>query len=224
MTSQTPPPAKKPVSLFLLALLIGLVLLSVPLVIGFFGRVHPAFDSFAHFRAHLALIMAAGGALLLFTQLRREAIMVTLLGLSAFSTTVNWSGVAQQGVDHSDTVRYKLMQINLLQKHADPREVLQAVARNQPDIITYQEASNQWQPWLKILEATYPYHHQCIGSSRHADGPVAFTQIAQLFRDCVSIIWFIFEPHRTGPRGPVFVLALIQLFSAVIKQKHTSFL
>ena len=161
MSVEKPVPAVKKPSRLLFALLIILVLLSVPLVLGFFGRVHPALDSFAHFRAHLAAIMAIGGIFLLFTSLRREAAMGALLGISAFSTTVNWNSSSQTSADLSDTVTYQLMQINLLQNHADPKEVLQAVARNAPDIITYQEGSEQWQPWLKILEGSYPYRHQC---------------------------------------------------------------
>lgn len=161
MSVEKSAPAVKKTSRLLFALLIILVLLSVPLVLGFFGRVHPALDSFAHFRAHIAAIMAIGGIVLLFTSLRREAAMVTLLGLSAFSTTISWGGSSQTAPDQNDSVTYRLMQINLLQNHSDPKTVLQAIARNQPDIITYQEGSQQWQPWLKILEGNYPYHHQC---------------------------------------------------------------
>lgn len=161
MSREKPSPAAKPASPFVFALLIVLVALSVPLVLGFFGRVHPALDSFAHFRAHIAAVMAIGGIILLFTSLRREAAMVTLLGLSAFSTTVNWADFSQLKQSEFAPVTYKLMQINLQQDNPDPKGVLQAIARNQPDIITYQEGSELWQPWLKVLEGNYPYHHQC---------------------------------------------------------------
>ncbi|WOC15192.1 endonuclease/exonuclease/phosphatase family protein [Pseudochrobactrum sp. MP213Fo] len=171
MSDKIPAPAVKPASIPAFALLIVLVLLSVPLVIGFFGRLHPAFDSFAHFRAHIAAVMAAGGIVLLFTSLRREAAMITLLGLSAFSTTINWSGNAQPAEPASglasgltsgeSNVTYRLMQINLQQDNPDPKGVLQAIARQKPDIITYQEGSELWQPWLKVLEGNYPYHQQC---------------------------------------------------------------
>lgn len=159
MSREKPSPAAKPASPIVFALLIVLVALSVPLVLGFFGRVHPSLDSFAHFRAHIAAVMAIGGIILLFTSLRREAAMIVLLGISALSTTVNWSSKAQSAAEGS--VGYRLMQINLQQDNPDPKAVLQAIARNKPDIITYQEGSEQWQPWLKVLEGNYPYHHQC---------------------------------------------------------------
>lgn len=159
MSLEKPSPPVKTTSTVAFALLIVLVLLSVPLVIGFFGRVHPALDSFAHFRAHIAAVMAIGGIILLFTSLRREAAMIVLLGLSAFSTTVNWSDKTQSAEEGA--VTYRLMQINLQQDNPDPKGILQAIARNKPDIITYQEGSEAWQPWLKVLEGNYPYHHQC---------------------------------------------------------------
>lgn len=161
MPSKKPQTVAKRPALFLYILLIILVLLSVPLVIGFFGQVHPALDSFAHFRAHIAAIMAIGGVFLLFTSLRREAAMIVLLGLSALATTIHWQTDTSKQAAASSSVNYRLMQLNLLQNNAEPKTVLQAVARYKPDIITYQEGSEQWQSWLKTLEGNYPYHHQC---------------------------------------------------------------
>ena len=39
--------------------------ISVPLVLGFFGAAHPAFDAMAHFRAHLAVLLALAAICLL---------------------------------------------------------------------------------------------------------------------------------------------------------------
>ena len=47
--------------------------LSVALVAGFFGTLHPAFDSFAHFRIHLAVLMALIALPLLATSFRLQA-------------------------------------------------------------------------------------------------------------------------------------------------------
>ena len=48
---------------------IAMLVLSVALVAGFFGTLHPAFDSFAHFRVHLAVLMALCALPLLATAL-----------------------------------------------------------------------------------------------------------------------------------------------------------
>ena len=52
-----------------LAALLATVLLSLPLVGGFFGRLHPAFDSMAHFRVHLAALLMLAALPLLLVQL-----------------------------------------------------------------------------------------------------------------------------------------------------------
>src|ERR1700755_1597353 len=51
---------------------VGMLVLSVPLVAGFFGTLHPAFDSFAHFRVHLAVLLILCALPLLATPFRPQ--------------------------------------------------------------------------------------------------------------------------------------------------------
>ena len=46
---------------FATAVFAATMLLSIPLVLGFFADRHPALDSVGHFRAHLAVLLAVGG-------------------------------------------------------------------------------------------------------------------------------------------------------------------
>ena len=71
-----------------LALLIVAVALSVPLVLGLFGAVHPAFDSFAHFRLHLAAAMALAALPLLATALWREGLMALAFAAAVVAATL----------------------------------------------------------------------------------------------------------------------------------------
>lgn len=148
-------------------LLITAVLVSVPLVLGFLGSAHPAFDSFAHFRPHLAILMALLALPLLFTTMRREGAMILLFAILAFSTTL---GAARNLLDGSSSAqaneptsgaRYSLVQINLRYNNPEPKRVLQMVAQEKPDVITYQEAGSDWTMWIDILKGTYPYHFEC---------------------------------------------------------------
>ena len=60
------------------------ILLSLPLVAGFFGRLHPAFDSFAHFRVHLAILLALAALPLLATRsFRLHGLLGAALGCAA---------------------------------------------------------------------------------------------------------------------------------------------
>lgn len=147
--------------------LIIAVLVSVPLVLGFLGSAHPALDSFAHFRPHLAILMALLALPLLFTTMRREGVMILLFATLAFSTTL---GATRNLLDGSSSAqanepttgaRYSLVQINLRYNNPEPKRVLQMIAQEKPDVITYQEAGSDWAMWINILKGTYPYHFEC---------------------------------------------------------------
>ncbi|NVM41793.1 endonuclease/exonuclease/phosphatase family protein [Ochrobactrum intermedium] len=147
-------------------LLLAAVALSVPLVLGFLGAVHPALDSFSHFRAHIAALLAVLTLPLLFTGMRREAAMLLLFAVMALSTTIGaardfLSGSTGAQADEQAGARYSLVQINLREDNPEPKRILQMIAREKPDVITYEEASDQWTKWLTILQGSYPYHLNC---------------------------------------------------------------
>lgn len=146
-------------------LLLAAVAVSVPLVLGFLGAAHPALDSFAHFRAHLAVLMGLLALPLLFTSLKREGAMVLLFAILAFGTTLGvtreflgGSGAAKTEVSGA---RYSLVQINLRYDNPEPKGVLQMVARERPDVIAYEEAGPEWGKWLGILQGGYPHRLDC---------------------------------------------------------------
>lgn len=144
-------------------LLLAAVAMSVPLVLGFLGAVHPALDSFAHFRIHLAVVMALLALPLVFTDMRREGAMLLLLAIMALGTTLGISGDFKSKPEDSTQSgpRYSIIQINLREDNPDPKRILQMIAREKPDIIAYEEASDEWSKWLDILEASYPYRLDC---------------------------------------------------------------
>ncbi|GGA93353.1 endonuclease/exonuclease/phosphatase [Brucella endophytica] len=153
-------------SLFPFLLLAAALLLSVPLVLSFLGRLHPALDSFTHFRAHIAVLMGLLAIPLFFTALWREAAMVLLLSASAFATTLGaaqglLSGAAKAEAGEKGEALYSLIQLNLLYNNPAPAEVLRMIAREKPDIITFEEVSDEWAEKLKLLEGRYPYQQIC---------------------------------------------------------------
>lgn len=149
-----------PILLFAAALFV-----SLPLVLGFMGGLHPAFDTLSHLRAHLAAMMGLLALPLLFSSLRREAAMLLVFALMAFSTTLGAAQNLLRGAQAPPAIErsgpYRLMQINLRYDNDDPKKLLQLVGRERPDIITYQEAGDHWTDWLNILENTYPYRLHC---------------------------------------------------------------
>lgn len=145
-----------------------MMLLSIPLVAGFFGAWHPALDSFAHFRVHLAVLMMLVALPLLVTSFRWQAVAALAFGLAALSTTTSalripGIGPVHAGFEPRSDGRpvYKMLQMNLRYDNAYPEKVLQLVARSQPDVITLEEVSGMWRDKLKPLFARYPYQVMC---------------------------------------------------------------
>lgn len=145
-------------------LLIITLLLSVAIILGFAADLHPALDSFSHLRKHLSVLMMLASALLLLTRFRREALLALLFAIGSFATTrdaMNSAMLPQDKITQSEGVSYTLLQLNLLFNHPEPRAMLQLVANAKPDIITLQEVSSHWLPWIEILQGSYPYQQIC---------------------------------------------------------------
>ncbi len=157
-------------------LLLAAVLASLPLVLGFLGPLHPFFDAFSHLRVHLSVLMALLALPLLFTPLRREGAMVLLLAITAFGTTFSgtsalFGATAGAQTQAAPGARYSLVQINLRYDNPHPKRVLRMIAQEKPDIVTYEEAGDEWNRWLDILKGRYPYRLHCRkDSDPHIDG------------------------------------------------------
>ena len=148
--------------------LIGLAVASAMLVIGFFGDVHPAFDSFAHFRAHLAAVSAVLAMLLLPGRFRLYALPGLVFAIACFSTTstmLSGPGLrpVQAGFEapSDDQPTYRLLQMNLRFDNQTPEKVLSLVGRIQPDVITLDEVSDMWKDKLRLLSHAYPHQLIC---------------------------------------------------------------
>lgn len=151
---------------FLAALLAsGAVLLTLPLVTGFWGRLHPAFDSLAHVRVHLSvlvILMALPGLFL--RGWRAIGAGTILLALAAIASAVVplGGGEARAAEDGAPTgARYRLLQLNLRYDNATPGKVLSLIGEVQPDVITVEEVAERWKPWLALTSGEYPYRIVC---------------------------------------------------------------
>ncbi|QND65636.1 AP endonuclease [Mesorhizobium loti] len=139
---------------------------SIALVAGFFGTLHPAFDSFSHFRIHLAVLMALCALPLLATTFRLQAAVALLLAVAAFATTLNtlpglWPVQAAYEAKSQDHATYKLLQMNLRYDNPTPKKVLSLIGRTNPDVITLDEVSAMWATELGYISSAYPYRILC---------------------------------------------------------------
>ena len=144
----------------LLVQISGLVALGaacVLLLAGLFGDIHPAFDSFAHFRAHLAIASALLALLLLLGRYRLYALSGLVFAIACFATTSTMLsdlglGPVQAGFEPpaEEQPSYRLLQMNLRFDNATPEKVLSLVGQVQPDVITLDEVSDMWKGKLRL--------------------------------------------------------------------------
>lgn len=143
------------------------LLISVPLVLGFLKNVHPAFDAFTHFRAHLTVLLAITALPLVFiTGWRMLGIVALALAIMAFTSVLDLSllrglsgGTAEASAQ--STARYRLLQLNLRYDNRTPKEVLSLIGRSGADVVTLEEVSHMWRRELSFIEKTFPYHQFC---------------------------------------------------------------
>lgn len=142
--------------------------LSVPLVAGFFNALHPAFDSFAHFRVHLAVMMALAALPLLAGRFWKVGLMTLAFALAATATVSSSMRLAGLGFVHAGPAAkdgehpvYRLLQINLRFDNPEPNKVLSLIGRIRPDVVTFDEVSDMWKEKLALLSSAYPHQVFC---------------------------------------------------------------
>ncbi|TGQ66943.1 AP endonuclease [Mesorhizobium sp. M00.F.Ca.ET.186.01.1.1] len=144
---------------------LAMMAFSAALVAGFFGRLHPAFDSFSHFRIHLSVLTALLALpLLASSYYRLQAAAGLLFAIACLATTASalprlWP---QQAVAKpADQTIYSLLQMNLRFNNPTPKKVLSLIGRTNPDVITLDEVSAMWTTELGYIASAYPYRILC---------------------------------------------------------------
>ncbi|MEQ8295270.1 MAG: endonuclease/exonuclease/phosphatase family protein [Nitratireductor sp.] len=166
-STHTKPRARSLMSSLCIAAMLALAL---ALAVGFGGSLHPAFDSFAHLRIHVAGLLGLAGLAAFGLGLRAAGVgAVIVAGLAVASTLASpfWHSPAAAGADiaQQDVARYRLLQLNLRFDHPEPNRVLSLIARAQPDIVTLNEVSPHWRLALERIAAAYPHRLVCAASA-----------------------------------------------------------
>jgi endonuclease/exonuclease/phosphatase (EEP) superfamily protein YafD len=156
-------------------ILIPFVTLAVAalLSLSLLGRLHPAFDSIAHFRGHLAALLGLAALLLFLIGFWKEGVIGLVFAaaaLSSISSSFSLPGLTKVHAAFApkDKTRavYRLLQVNLRFDNQTPEKVLSLIGRTQPDAITLNEVSTKWIATLDRLSAAYPHRIVCQGTTR----------------------------------------------------------
>jgi endonuclease/exonuclease/phosphatase (EEP) superfamily protein YafD len=147
--------------------LLATCLLSLPLVAGFFGAVHPAFDSFAHFRVHLAVLIVLAALPLVASSWWKHGVVAILLGTAAAASALGLPnlgvGPVQAGFHQRPVAAksYRLLHLNLRYDNSQPERVLAMLRELQPDFVLLNEVSDMWVDRLREMLNLYPYQWRC---------------------------------------------------------------
>lgn len=146
-----------------LAALAAVLAAAAGITFGYLGWAHAAFNSFSHFRMHLAaglLVLVLPMALLRFYP---EAVFAALLAIGSIVQTAGlpFAGMAARAVGTDAPATYRLLQLNMRYDNREPERTLSLIGEMKPDIITLNEVSALWIERLKVLEAAYPHRMIC---------------------------------------------------------------
>lgn len=141
--------------------------IALALAAGFLGRLHPLFDSFSHFRVHLAVLALVLAVPLLLWGWKAGVLVVVGAALAVATTTAAVSvpvigmKLGTFAPPDPDEPVYRLLQANLRYDNPTPEAFLSLVGRTKPDVITLNEVSEPWRRKLQLLTAAYPHSRFC---------------------------------------------------------------
>jgi endonuclease/exonuclease/phosphatase (EEP) superfamily protein YafD len=135
---------------------------------GYFGWLHPAFDSFSAFRVHFALFTIISGVVVALIDGRLGGGSFLLAGtLSIYTTLAPSFHTATAPI--AAEARYRLLQINVRFDNPSPKQLLQLIAQTKPDIITAQEVTRRWRGEFETITSAYPYQLFCSAHRKIGD-------------------------------------------------------
>ena len=148
--------------------LAAVALVAAPLAAGFLGRIHPALDSFSHFRVYLSLLLMVVALPLFATRFLKLGALAVFAGLAALASTSGTVPVPGLGMAYGplypaslEQPVYTLLQLNLRFDNQEKERVLSLIGRIRPDVVTLNEVSDPWAEKLDLIKSAYPYSIRC---------------------------------------------------------------
>ncbi len=165
---------------------VGVLMTVVVQLGGFAQSIHPVFDSIAHFRLHLAALIAIGVILLLLLQSWRAA----TAGLVTIAASLLMMGTAIGLVSDPESPSLTLLQFNTLFKNPMPEAFVVQARASEADVITLQEVSRSTVRIMDALKTDYP--HQLLCKFAGVGGVAVLSRRAPLKQVCVEgkgVVW-----------------------------------
>jgi endonuclease/exonuclease/phosphatase (EEP) superfamily protein YafD len=143
-------------------LLLAMLGLSAAIAFGFLGALHPAFDTFAHFRLHFAVGLIGLAAIWTIKCSRVPALIFAAIGFAAIVTCApGLRGVATRDTPITGETIRRLLHVNVRYDNPEPERVFAMLAQVDADIVSANEMSRFWQLELQKRLVAYPHVYHC---------------------------------------------------------------
>jgi len=126
-------------------------------ILGFFGDQHFFLDLFSNFRLSYAAALAAGLILAIISKSRWLA-RAWAIGFIVNALPIVPFFISSGFEPSSDSTALRIMFVNVLRKNPDKQSVLEAIAKNDPDVVVAVEIDSVWGEALSTgLHSKWPY-------------------------------------------------------------------
>lgn len=133
--------------------LIGLILLSIIVLLGFFGYKNWAFDLFAHFSVQYWILMVSAFAVLIVIK-KQKVVLIFLPFFLFLSFDIGKLYIGGQK-DLSIEKSVKISAINVLSSNTDYQKVIDFIHNENPEIVIIQEITPIWEAALNVALSQY---------------------------------------------------------------------
>jgi endonuclease/exonuclease/phosphatase (EEP) superfamily protein YafD len=142
------------------------IALSIVVASSFFNRLHPALDSVAHFRLHLAFLLVAAAIVATLGRKRKIAVLGGLVVSGALYLSAPYlPGIDGLGDARASSTQIRVVSFNTRFSNKETDLAVKAIMAADPDIVLLQEVTDNPKSTMNLLRDSYPYQLRCRGSS-----------------------------------------------------------
>ncbi len=142
--------------------ILGILGVSFAIGLGFLGFLHPAFDTFSHFRLHLSLGLFVVGVIVALREWQRLGLLALVVGGIGFYTASSGTLLSKRdGMADADKPVYSLLHFNLYWINSQREAVIDKIIELDPELISLSEAATRWTFVIKRLDEKWPYLIHC---------------------------------------------------------------
>lgn len=141
--------------------------LIVGVLLGYLGALHPALDTFSHFRLHAGVGLVLCVIILVRFKWFIVAIPTLLIGCMAIYTSASGTVFSATPLkpDTSKPV-YSLLHFNVYWINKQREAVIDRIIELDPDLISLTEAASRWTRHINRLDEKWPYLSHCAESGK----------------------------------------------------------